>query len=51
MNLVQRGKLRLNQKVFGPGAILGTKYGKKPYGARVREGLRVKSALLFDQSE
>jgi D-alanyl-D-alanine carboxypeptidase len=35
MLLVQQGKLRLSDKVFGRGAVLGTTYGKKTYGKRV----------------
>jgi CubicO group peptidase (beta-lactamase class C family) len=31
--LVEKGKLRLADKVFGPGALLGTDYGKPPYSA------------------
>ena len=30
-NLIEQGKLRLSDKVFGPGGILGEKYGKPPY--------------------
>lgn len=30
-SLVEQGKLRLYDKVFGPGAILDTKFGKPPY--------------------
>ena len=29
--LIEQGKLRLTDKVFGPSAILGIKYGKPPY--------------------
>ena len=29
--LVEQGKLNLNDKVFGPSGVLGTKYGKGPY--------------------
>lgn len=29
--LIEKGKLNLNDKVFGPSGILGTKYGKAPY--------------------
>ena len=29
--LIEQGKLNLNDKVFGPSGILGTKYGKPPY--------------------
>jgi CubicO group peptidase (beta-lactamase class C family) len=29
--LIEQGKLNLNDKVFGPSGILGTKYGKTPY--------------------
>jgi CubicO group peptidase (beta-lactamase class C family) len=36
MELVETGKLKLDQKVFGSGALLGTTYGSKPYGARVK---------------
>jgi CubicO group peptidase (beta-lactamase class C family) len=31
MKLVEAGKLKLNDKVFGKGAILGTSYGTYPY--------------------
>jgi len=37
MDLVEDGKLSLDQKVFGSGALLGTTYGSKPYGARVKK--------------
>ena len=30
-SLIEAGKLTLSAKVFGPGAILGTNYGKPPY--------------------
>ena len=30
-SLIENGKLNLTDKVFGPGAILGTLYGKPPY--------------------
>jgi CubicO group peptidase (beta-lactamase class C family) len=30
-SLLEQGKLKLTDKVFGPGAIFGTKYGKPPY--------------------
>jgi len=30
-SLIESGKLNLTDKVFGPGAILGTTYGKPPY--------------------
>jgi CubicO group peptidase (beta-lactamase class C family) len=29
--LIEHGKLNLNDKVFGPSGVLGTKYGKPPY--------------------
>jgi CubicO group peptidase (beta-lactamase class C family) len=29
--LIEKGKLHLNDKVFGSSGILGTKYGKSPY--------------------
>ncbi|MFD0863404.1 serine hydrolase [Sungkyunkwania multivorans] len=34
MQLVEQGKLKLSDKVFGKGQILGTKYGSKSYGNR-----------------
>lgn len=36
MELVETGKLKLDRKVFGRGALLGTKYGSKAYGTRVK---------------
>jgi len=30
-SLIENGKFGLNDKVFGPGALLGTTYGKPPY--------------------
>ena len=30
-SLIEQGKLHLNDKVFGPSGVLGTKYGKGPY--------------------
>jgi CubicO group peptidase (beta-lactamase class C family) len=35
MRLVQAGKLSLDDKVFGPGSILGTDFGTKAYSARI----------------
>jgi CubicO group peptidase (beta-lactamase class C family) len=35
MKLVQDGKLNLDAKVFGPGAVLGTTYGTQPYNANL----------------
>lgn len=35
MRLVESGRLTLDQKVFGKGAILGTKYGRPPYRGRI----------------
>jgi D-alanyl-D-alanine carboxypeptidase len=32
MQLIERGKLHLQDKVFGKGAVLGTTYGSQPYG-------------------
>jgi D-alanyl-D-alanine carboxypeptidase len=32
MRLVEQGRLSLDQRVFGSGGILGTTYGKQPYG-------------------
>lgn len=37
MQLVEQGKLHLNDKVFGKGAIFGTTYGKQPYSNWIRE--------------
>ncbi|HEY8388033.1 MAG TPA: serine hydrolase domain-containing protein [Parasegetibacter sp.] len=37
MKLVEAGKLNMNDKVFGPGAILGTEYGTEPYGPYVKD--------------
>ncbi|MFN8252209.1 MAG: serine hydrolase domain-containing protein [Ferruginibacter sp.] len=37
LKLVQDGKLSLNQKVFGAGAILGTTYGTQPYKTYVTD--------------
>jgi CubicO group peptidase (beta-lactamase class C family) len=31
MTLVEDGKLKLSDKVFGPGSVLGTTYGTQPY--------------------
>lgn len=35
MKLVQDGKLTLDSKVFGTGALLGTEYGTPPYNAQL----------------
>src|SRR5688572_2767340 len=35
MRLVEMGRLSLDQRVFGAGAILGTTYGTQPYGAGI----------------
>jgi CubicO group peptidase (beta-lactamase class C family) len=35
--LIERDKLRQDDKVFGPGAVLGTKFGKPPYKRWVEE--------------
>ena len=32
MKLMDQGKIHIDDKVFGPGAILGTTYGTQPYG-------------------
>lgn len=37
LKLVQEGKLALNQKVFGAGAVLGTTYGTQPYKTYVTD--------------
>ena len=36
-SLIENGKLNLTDKVFGPGAILGTNYGKPPYKTYVAD--------------
>lgn len=36
MRLVQAGRLILNDKVFGPGGVLGTEFGTKAYSDRVK---------------
>src|SRR4029079_6646812 len=33
--LIQQGALGLNDPVFGPGALLGTRYGTQSYGANL----------------
>jgi CubicO group peptidase (beta-lactamase class C family) len=35
--LIDQGKLRLTDKVFGPGAVLGNQYGSKPYSEDVQK--------------
>ncbi len=35
MRLMDAHKISLDQKVFGPGAILGTEYGTAPYGPKI----------------
>lgn len=35
MRLLDQGKISLDQRVFGPGAILGTQYGTAPYGPNI----------------
>jgi CubicO group peptidase (beta-lactamase class C family) len=34
--LIEQGRLALTDRVFGPGALLGTTYGTQPYSARVK---------------
>lgn len=36
MKLIEEGKLSLDDKVFGNGALLGTTYGTKPYSANLQ---------------
>ncbi|RFZ85340.1 class A beta-lactamase-related serine hydrolase [Mucilaginibacter terrenus] len=36
MQLIERGKLKLTDHIFGKGALLGTTYGSKPYTERVK---------------
>jgi CubicO group peptidase (beta-lactamase class C family) len=42
--LVEQGKLKLDEPVFGPGAILGTDYGRPPYKPHVAD-IRLKHLL------
>jgi len=35
LRLVEQGKLRLSDRVFGQGALLGTTYGTPPYGPHI----------------
>ncbi|MBC7571300.1 MAG: serine hydrolase [Spirosoma sp.] len=37
LKLVDEGKLNLDQKVFGTGSILGTKYGTQPYTPQLEQ--------------
>jgi D-alanyl-D-alanine carboxypeptidase len=37
MKLMDQGKINMSDKVFGPGAILGTTYGTLPYGPGVTD--------------
>ncbi len=36
-SLIEKGSLRLGDRVFGPGAILGTDYGGPPYGRYIEQ--------------
>src|SRR5664280_1319988 len=36
-SLIEAGKLRLSDKVFGPGAVLGTAYGEPSYQPHIEE--------------
>lgn len=36
LKLAEAGKLSLQDKVFGPGGLLGTTYGSKPYSSRLQ---------------
>ena len=42
--LIERGKLKLDDQVFGPGALLGTDFGEPPYKQHVAE-IRLKHLL------
>jgi len=44
MQLVEQGKLKLSDKVFGNGSVLGTSYGSKSYGSR-EKAVTVKQLL------
>lgn len=37
MKLVESGRLTLDEKVFGPGALLDTQYGTQPYGQYIQD--------------
>ena len=37
MKLMDQGKINMSDKVFGPGAILGTTYGTLPYGPGITD--------------
>ena len=37
MKLMDQGKIQMSDKVFGPGAILGTDFGTQPYGAGITD--------------
>lgn len=37
LKLAEEGKLNLDDKVFGTGALLGTTYGKQPYGPDIQD--------------
>lgn len=36
-SLIEAGEINLDDKVFGPAGILGTKYGKPPYKPNVAD--------------
>jgi len=44
MKLMDQGKINMTDKVFGPGAILGTEYGTLPYGSGIT-GITVSDLL------
>lgn len=44
MQLVEQGKLSLSDRVFGEGALLGTRYGNAPYGPGI-ESITVEELL------
>lgn len=37
MKLIQEGKLNMNDKIFGEGAVLGTTFGNQPYGPMITD--------------
>lgn len=37
MKLIQEGKISMNDKIFGEGAILGTTFGSQPYGPMITD--------------
>ena len=47
MQFIESGDLHMNDKVFGPGAVLGTEYGTLPYPTRV-SNITIKNLLQHE---